>query len=150
MLRDSVELTTRALKKLGYLDTRFNADVAEAMLAFINRPQNKHQLRKLEMLPSPLDKQPDVDAKLRSALLSQSTKGRWQTPATDIEVREFLEQRNLLSSGKAHPKLVLEAMQKYAQQEGLPTRKTYNLNAFQVLFHANKNPTKAGLVDFQT
>ena len=150
MLRDSEKLTVQALGKLGYLDSNFNSDVTEAMLAFVNRPANKHMLRKLEMLPVPMDKLADVDEKLRAALLSHFTNGQWQVPAQDLEVRQLLQRLGFLSAEANDPKTVSKAMREYAQQEGLPWRRTYNLNVFQIMHHANTNPNKARWVEFQS
>eukprot|EP00439_Symbiodinium_sp_Y106_P069479 s226_g11.t4 len=120
MLRDSAKLAREVLQKMGYLDGGLNSDLSEAMLAFVNRADNKHVLRKCDLLPSQLDGQQDVDDKLRAAFLSHRTKGNWQLPATDLEIHQLLHQQNLLSSTTAHRKVALEAMQKYAKQEGLP------------------------------
>ena len=150
MLRDSEKLTIQALRKLGYLDGNLNSDVTEAVLAFVNRPANKHTLRKLEMLPVAMDKLSDVDEKLRAAFLSHAAKGHWQVPAQDLEVRQLLQRLGFLSSSANRPKTVSKAMREYAQQEGLPWRRTYNLNVFQIMHHANTNPNKAGWVEFQS
>ncbi|CAE7225078.1 unnamed protein product [Symbiodinium necroappetens] len=149
MLRDSTELTSEVLRRLGYLDAGLNSDMSEAMVAFVNRPDNKHVLRKRDMLPSKLDRRQDVDDKLRAAFLSNCTKGFWQLPATDLEIHRLLHQQNLLTSTTAHRQVALQAMQKYAEREGLPVRKTYNLNALQIMHHVNGNPTKTGWIDFQ-
>ena len=149
MLRDSTELTSEVLRKLGYLDGGLNSDMSEAMLAFVNRADNKHVLRKRDMLPSQLDSRQGVDDKLRAAFLSNCTKGEWQLPGTDLEIHRLLHQQDLLTSTTAHRQVVLEAMQKYAEQEGLPVWKTYNLNALQITHHVNGNPTKTGWIDFQ-
>ena len=78
MLRDSAKPAREVLQKMGYLDGGLNSDLSEAMLAFVNRADNKHVLRKCDLLPSQLDGQQDVDDKLRAAFLSHRTKGNWQ------------------------------------------------------------------------
>ena len=149
MLHDSDHLTADVLTRLGYLDADLNTDLAEAMEAFINRPDNKHALRKLEMLPAPHDTVEDVDDTLRKALLSHGTRGLWQLPAKDFSVRRMLYEKSLLPSDKAPKLAVLKAMQAYARETGLPMRKTYNLSANRIMHHACKKP-KTGWISFQT
>ena len=150
MLRDSDCLTADVLRRLGYLDARFNTDLAEAMEAFLNRTGNKHVLRKLQMLPTPHDSVTNVDERLRAAFLSHSTKGFWQVPAADVEVRQILHKQCLLPEDKAPKSVVLKAMRTFARRQGLPMRRTYNLNAIQIMHQANTNPTRIGWVDFRT
>eukprot|EP00438_Fugacium_kawagutii_P011558 Skav235012 [mRNA] locus=scaffold276:164365:165684:+ [translate_table: standard] len=82
MLKDTADLTVRALTRLGYLDAGLNADVAEAMFLFVNSPDNKACLRKIGMLPAARDTSLEVEAKLRAAFLSNKTPGEWQIRKT--------------------------------------------------------------------
>lgn len=75
MLKDTPDLTVRALTRPGFLDTGLNADVAEAMFLLVNSSDNKACLRKIGMLPAARDSSLEVEAKLRAAFLSNKTPG---------------------------------------------------------------------------
>eukprot|EP00913_Durusdinium_trenchii_P022621 g21244.t1 len=78
MLVDSPELTSEALRKLGYMDDEFNQDLREAMFCFVNSNDNKNHLRKMSLLPVPGDSLQDVERKLHRAFVSHGSQGRWQ------------------------------------------------------------------------
>ena len=79
MLKDSKGIVHVALRKLGYLDDELSADLAEAMLAFVNAPENHYALRKkLDLLPVIDDTAMDTEEKLRQAFMSHLSAGRWR------------------------------------------------------------------------
>lgn len=81
MLRDSHDLGTEALRKLGYLDDSWNSDLTEAVSCFWNASLNKYQLRKLGLI-SPYETTSGAVAKLRMALLSDGHPGYCQRGGT--------------------------------------------------------------------
>ena len=91
VLTDSFDMVARALSKMCYLDTDFNSDVAEAMMVFVNTPENKLALRKLcGALPSADDTSAEVEPMLRQAFLSHATSGQWRLAPKDVAVRKEL------------------------------------------------------------
>ncbi|CAK9090417.1 unnamed protein product [Durusdinium trenchii] len=51
VMRDSPSLALQAMKGLGYIGDELNTDENEAMCCFVNRTQNKKQLRKIDFAP---------------------------------------------------------------------------------------------------
>ncbi|CAJ1442793.1 unnamed protein product [Effrenium voratum] len=68
VLADDDDLTTRALRKLGYANAR-NEDLEEFMFIFANTAGNKTTQRKMSLLPCPDDQASDVAKKLRAAFI---------------------------------------------------------------------------------
>eukprot|EP00438_Fugacium_kawagutii_P002754 Skav202238 [mRNA] locus=scaffold1417:58330:59841:+ [translate_table: standard] len=150
MLKDSSELVVHALKRLGYLDDAFNSDVPEAMFLFVNATENKIPLRKIGMLPALGESHLDVYRKLRKAFLSHYTPGTWQLRGKSIApVIEILEKANILSPGTEYSvEATFEAMQSYVKQQRLPSMRTFNGLAFQILRTKKRYSTARPVVDF--
>ena len=150
MLPDSENIVSHVLTKLGYMDNRMNVDLAEAMLVFVNAPDNKYALRKqLDCLPAQEDKAVNVADKLRHAFLSHLTDGHWRLPLKDVTVRALLCKHGYLATPKAGASDVFEAMARYARKHHLPTMKTYNGYVFRILYSTDSNPDKTGAVEFR-
>ena len=150
IIHDSPDMVVQALSMMGYLDYKSNADVAEAMLTFVNMPENKHRLRKYcDALPSSEDTISDVSEKLRQAFLSHGTDGQWRLAPKDAEVRKELCKQGLLTSEASTKSAVLQAMIKFARRHKLSEMRSYNGYLLRILHHMNKSsPTRAGLVEF--
>lgn len=153
MLKDSSELVVHALKRLGYLDDAFNSDVPEAMFLFINAAENKIPLRKMGMLPAVGEGHLEVDRKLRKVFLSHGTPGTWQLVSKSMAtVVEILKKANVLSPGTEYSvedvEGTFEAMQSYVKQQRLPSMRTFNGLAFQILRNNKRYPTTRPVVDF--
>ncbi|CAK8988413.1 Adenylate cyclase (ATP pyrophosphate-lyase) (Adenylyl cyclase) [Durusdinium trenchii] len=103
MLKDSKDLTVRALKRLRYLNAQ-NTDEYEAMLCFVNQKNNRNLLRKMDLLPEPSDFSCDVKEKLRAAFLSSAYPPNWrkQRTARDqiMPIVGLLEAKGFLSKTK--------------------------------------------------
>ncbi|CAE7551754.1 unnamed protein product [Symbiodinium natans] len=153
ILRDSENMVRQALEKMGYLDGDLNADLAEAMLVFVNGPKNQYKLRKdLNALPSPQDTPVEVQAKLRRAFSSHRSDCEWRIAPRDDAVRILLRQQGFLARADAKAKgtgEVFEAMASYAKRHGLPKMKTYNGYVFRILRAMDRTPNKTGTVEFQ-
>ena len=149
MLRDSEDMVKEALTSLGFLDHGMNTDLAEAMLVFVNAPENQHALRKnLNALPALQDSVEQVQDKLRYALQSHSAAGRWRVAPKDGAVRLLLYKDGLLADIKAERAKVFCAMAKYAELHHLPKMKTYNGYAFRIIRKLNSTPNTTGTVEF--
>ncbi|CAK9066054.1 unnamed protein product [Durusdinium trenchii] len=101
LLKESKHLTTRALRRLGYLDDNFNTDEFEAMFCFANARDNKYHLRKMDLLPDHGDRINDLRAKLHTAFLSNRYPGQWQI-AQDLclQVKQILLKEQLLNTSE--------------------------------------------------
>ena len=156
ILRDSRHLVTQALRKLGYLDDKWNNDLTEALNCFWNASTNKHKLRKLGIFVDPIDTTCDATAKLRMALLSDRTNGIWQrggtcTPSV-VRILRYKMYKKLLSMDSADPPLdeVWSGMRPFAQIYQLPEFKTFNALAAHIVAHSNdSHPHKRGNVVIQ-
>ncbi|CAE7381088.1 unnamed protein product [Symbiodinium natans] len=148
MLQDSKNLVRRALNRLGYMDGDMNADLSEAMLVFVNIPDNQYALRKqLDALPSQEDTTAEVESKLRHAFLSHLTHGQWRIAPKDAQVRQVLYKLGFLPTTKASTTDVFDAMARYARQHHLPEMKTYNGRVFRILYSLDSSPTKTGTLE---
>ena len=149
MLKDSPDVVYQALEKLGYLDAKMNAELSEAMLVFVNAPQNHYRLRKqLKMMPHARDTAENVQAKLRSALMSHLSDAKWRMRPSDTAVRQILVKKRLLSRTDAPRREVFNAMAKYAETRHLPRMKTYNGRVFRILRALDATPNQTGVVEF--
>ena len=147
VIHDSPNMVAQALSMMGYLDYELNADLAEAMLTFINTNWNESILRKnYDALPSPDDTTDSVLAKLRGAFLSHSTPGMWQLAPGDEEVRQKLHQQGFLKTLDAPRFWVLRSMRKFVQTHNLPEMRSYNGYVLRVLSHQNQTQ----LIEFRT
>ena len=151
VIHDSPDMVAQALSMMGYLDYKLNADVAEAMLTFVNMPENKLKLRKYcDALPSFEDTISDVSEKLRRAFLSHGTDGLWRLAPKDAEVRKELCKQGLLTSEASTKSAVLQAMIKFARQHKLPEMRSYNGYLFRILHHmGTSDPSRVGTVEFK-
>ena len=147
MLRDSPDFTVEALRKLGYLDDRWNTDLREALSCFWNTKTNKYKLRKLGMMVDSFETTSDAAAKLKAALLSDKTDAQWQhggtcTPA----VIEKLRSKKILSGCSKSPAMdeVWCAMKSYAKVHGLPSMKSFNALAASIVQHDQNDPLRTG------
>ena len=148
MLKDSSDMVLQALRNLGYMDEDMNSDMQEAMLVFINMPDNQYKLRKqLDALPTLEDTAAEVKEKLRYAFLSHLTDGRWRTAPKDTYVRDHLCKQGFLSSSKATSTDVFLAMAEYSVKHHLPEMKTYNGYVFRIRDSLEQNNTKTGTVE---
>ena len=156
ILEDSSDLVLRALKRLGFVDDHFNADVPEAMFLFTNAKHNKMQLRQLGLLPSPGQSYLDVDRQLRMAFLSDAKAGHWQfkDKSPPVEVLKILRNSGILPPGPARGLSVrdtFEAMKSFVAWQKLPSMRTYNGLAWSILRYAinNKDPSRRRVADFK-
>ena len=151
VINDSPDMVEQALSMMGYLDYKLNADVAEAMLTFVNVPDNKLNLRKrCDALPLPGDSASSVLAKLRRAFLSHATDGQWRVAPKDTEVRKELVKQGFLIDPALPRSSVLVAMRKFARRYNLPEMRSYNGYLLRVLHHMyNSDPNRTGTVEFQ-
>lgn len=149
MLRDSHDLGTEALRKLGYLDDSWNSDLTEAVSCFWNATLNKYQLRKLGLI-SPYETTSGAVAKLRMALLSDCHSGYWQRGGTCTPaVVQILRGEKLLPMGCETPALqeVWSAMQTFARVHQLPNLKTLNALAGHIVQQYNQRcPHRRGTI----
>ena len=148
MLQDSRSLVRRALKRLGYMDDNMNSDLCEAMLVFMNAPDNRYTLRKsLDTLPTLEYTFAEAEEKLRGAFLSHRTDAQWRTAPRDGEVRNLLQKHGFLTTAKAAPKDVFHAMTRYARKQYLPEMKTYNGLVFGIPRSMDSSPTSSGTIE---
>ena len=143
MLQDSQEMAMQALRRLGYLDDSWNADFPEALSCFWNATHNKKVLRKLGLLTDPFETTSAAAEKLKIALLSDNSDGRWQRGGTHTPaVVNALRSRNLLP-GKCESPLPMDemwrAMKTYARTHQLPKVKTFNALAAHIAQHESKH-----------
>ena len=152
VIQDSEDMVAQALSMMGYLDYKCNDDLAEAMLTFVNMPENKLALRKYcDALPSPDDTVSVVAAKLRQAFLSHGTSGRWRLAPKDTQVRKELCKRGFLADVSSPQTSVLQAMARFARDRNLPEMRTYNGNLLRILHYINRSdPSRVGTVEFKT
>ncbi|CAE7389223.1 unnamed protein product [Symbiodinium sp. CCMP2592] len=134
--RDSKELVAQALKKMGYIDSRLNQDLAEAMFVFVNVTRNKTTLRKMGMLPCETDTARQAGDKLRTAFLSTCSSGVWQTAPKDGMVRQILSKNGLLTDASCPDVTMAKAMATYLRNQGLPEMKNFNGRVWQILRHS--------------
>ena len=149
LLQDSKDLIPRALRRLGYLDSSLNNDVAEALWVFINNTANKGMLRKLDALPSQHDQASAVQEAVRHVFLSDQHTGQWRVAPKDVAVSELLCREGFLRELTADRSVVFEAMRNYAITKALPDMKSYLGYSFRIMTGLNPNPTRRGLVEFQ-
>ncbi|CAK9090240.1 unnamed protein product [Durusdinium trenchii] len=161
ILKDSKDVTTQALKRLGYLD-EWNTDEYEAMLCFVNSTHNKRALRKMDLLPEPSDSSLDVKDKLRTAFLSCAQSGQWQKPAAVAgqmkRIVDILKNTGLLETKETSGEYcsgysqdeISQAIKDYAREQQLPPCKTFNCLAWRILGHIQPEaPTRRGTVEFR-
>lgn len=154
MLEDSSDLVVHALRKLGFIDDGFNANVPEAMLLFINLTENKKNVRKFGVLPGPGDNHRDVARMLRTLFLSHEAPSLWQI--MDISKGAMERVLNILKTAKVlsgdtlqlSNEEMIQAMQIYAKQQQLPCMETLNGMVFVILRHSAEDPSKRPIVDF--
>ena len=150
-IKASRDMVAQALRRLGYLDGHLSCDLAEALLAFVNLPENKQALRKrCDALPTPTDTVSDVVQKLHRAFLAHDTGGRWRVAPSDTQVRKTLCKHGFLMDEAAPQSQVLEAMQQFARGRGLKEMRSYIGYVFRIQQHMYcSDPTKVGNVDFR-
>ena len=151
MLEDSADVVSRALKKLGFLDSKWNSDLSEALLAFVNVADNKKILRKqFDALPSNDDTASHVEDRPRHAFLSNQSDGQWRIAPKDSAAREILCKEGFLDTKDASKGKVLKAMKKYASKHQLPKMQNYHSYVYQTLGADRAvQPTAIGTVHFQ-
>lgn len=132
ILPQSSCLTMKVLTKLGYLDDRFNSDLNEAMLVFLNTASNKRNMRKLEMMPEGGDSRDEIQEKINKTLVSRQSPGTWSLAPSDLTVRTKLMAEGYLDTRKATLEAVFLAMKDYSSRHGLPARRTYNAYVWQI------------------
>ena len=152
MLKDSSDLTSEALQKLGFLDDQENADLTEAMFCFLNATRNKTALRLGGMLPVSGAPSIQVEKQLRQIFLSNAFSGQWQfcnKSATTLQhIIMILRQAKILSpqSSGFEPtrREVFEGMKAYAKSQKLPRMVTFNALVWRILRHNERNPCRRG------
>eukprot|EP00438_Fugacium_kawagutii_P006774 Skav201399 [mRNA] locus=scaffold296:351397:352938:+ [translate_table: standard] len=155
MLKDSSDLVARALRRLGFLDDDFNADLAEAMLVFVNSSDNKKSLRKMDLLPSHRENLAGVERRLRMAFVSHARPGTWQiknkSPTAEQAALVILRKAGLITPDNEYSKEeFFEAMKLYAKQKRLPIMRTFNGLAWRIFLHHDTDPTRRkSIVDFK-
>ncbi|CAE7200151.1 unnamed protein product [Symbiodinium sp. CCMP2592] len=149
LLQDSDDLVARALRKLGYLDSSLNRDLAEALLVFVNNSNNKQALRKIGALPSEQDQASTVGEALRQVFLSDCSPCFWYTAIKDAPLRQHLCREGFLHDVAADRRDVFQAMRSYAKKKGLPDMKSYLGYNFRIMADLQSNPRSRGSVEFQ-
>jgi len=150
LLQDSNDLVARALRKLGYLDSSLNKDLAEALLVFVNNSNNKHTLRKIGALPSEHDQASTVHEALRQVFLSDCSPCQWyMATKKDVPLRQHLCREGFLSDVAADRSVVFQAMRSYAKMQALPEMRSYLGYSLRIMAGLNPNPMSRGLVEFQ-
>ena len=152
VMEDSVDLVERALRRLDYLDDELNADMEEAMFCFLNHSNNKHNLRKLAMLPSSGDTSRIVQEALRAVFLSNDSSGQWWKLPTGSKsfLLHALEQERLINpdaSASYSDEDLFEAMKVYGRRHGLPAMRTFSGLVKRIHDHVDVNPSKRGLIE---
>lgn len=162
MLKDSKDLTVRALKRLRYLNAQ-NTDEYEAMLCFVNQKNNRNLLRKMDLLPEPSDFSCDVKEKLRAAFLSSAYPPNWrkQRTARDqiMPIVGLLEAKGFLSKTKdtigdyccsGYSKSgISEAIKMHVKKLQIPATKTFQCLAWRILRRDENDPSQRRRVEFQ-
>ena len=151
VVADSRDLVSRALRRLNFLDSEWNPNLAEAMLAFVNVSENKRRLRKqFNASPSRDDTASQVEERLRHAFLSNRSDGEWKVAPKDSVAREILLREGLLGTRSASKALALEAMKTHASQHGLPRMQNYDSYVRYTLGRVREaQPTTLGDVQFR-
>ena len=148
ILNDSADLTSKALTKLGYLDDKMNADLAEAMFCFVNCTDNKQHLRKLNLLPAAQATTGEVDRILHQAFLSNNTDAQWRIgPGSLKAVQQLLVASDMLPKGAVSQEDVFAAMEVYSRRHYLPEMQTFNGRAWRIMRFNDTNPTKRGVIE---
>ena len=156
MLKDSSDLTSEALQKLGFLDDQENADLTEAMFCFLNATRNKTALRLRGMLPASGAPSIHVEKQLRQVFLSNAFSGHWQfcnKSATTLQpIITILRRAKILSpkSSGFEPtrREVFEGMKAYAESQELPPMVTFNALVLRILRHnALRDPSRRGEIE---
>ena len=153
MLKDSSDLTSEALQKLGFLDDQENADLTEAMFCFLNSTRNKTNLRLRGMLPASGTPSIHVEKQLQQVFLSNAFSGQWQfcnKSATALQpIIMILRRAKILSPQSNSPtrREVFEGMKAYAKSQQLPRMVTFNALVWRILRHNERNPNKRGEIE---
>ncbi|CAE7339405.1 unnamed protein product [Symbiodinium sp. CCMP2592] len=121
VIPDTPDLVQTAMQKLGYIEA---ADyLEEVLLVFCNHANNKHNLRKLGLLPD--GDEPRVAAeKVREAMLS-SGYGFWEMASSDSHVRAELVKTGRLPSEDAPRTAVSRALRRLLKEDHVPPMSSY-------------------------
>ena len=152
MLKDSPNLVSTALRRLGYLDHVLNTDEAEAMFSFVNVSTNKVLLKKVGMLPDQNDSSGDVQEKLRAAFLSHASGCQWKKLGDGHErIQQILLREQLLAKSQVgcSPEGMLDAMKVYIQKYRLAPKKTFNALSCMIARNSNQNPSQRPLIEWK-
>ena len=152
VLEDSPDLVERAMRRMGYLDDAFNADLDEALFSFLNNSANKKTLRQLSMLPDSRESGRAVSEKLRRAFLSNRGSGHWYIlrQGRNLLMLSALKKEGLISpeSGASYSTAELfESMKVYARRHGLPPMRTFNGLERRIQQEVDRNPCLRSLIE---
>ncbi|CAE7361068.1 unnamed protein product [Symbiodinium natans] len=148
ILQDSRRLVVSVLRQLGFLDTKLNSDLREALLVFINCTHNKSTLRQLDLLPCKCDTLKDVSGKLREAFASKNSAGLWQLPPADAQLRQLLVRESFLERPTSPAAEVFDAMRKYAKMQGWPMMRSYIGLVWRITYERNRSdPNRRRVVE---
>ena len=152
VLEDSPDLVEKAMRRMGYLDDAFNADLDEALFCFLNTAGNKTTLRKLTMLPNSGDRSEAVQAILKTAFLTNRASGQWWKLGTGRGhfALNALRGERLVSTGPSSScstAELFEAMKVYAQRHGLPPMRTFNGLVRRIQQEVDREPSTRSLIE---
>ena len=151
VLEDSPDLVEKAMRRMGYLDDAFNADMDEALFCFLNNSGNKQILRKLSMLPNSGDRSEAVQAILKTAFLTNRASGHWWKLGVGHSpvVLGALKGEGLVSTGPSSScstAELFEAMKVYARRHGLPPMRTFNGLVRRIQHEVDTDPNLRTLI----
>jgi len=101
LLKDSAELVSIVLRRLGFIDDALNANIHEAIDVFCGQTMNKRSLQGLGLSHLHRYSLPTKNALLHGALTSPRAHGHWQVAPVDTMVRQHLVSRSAISSMEA-------------------------------------------------
>eukprot|EP00929_Paragymnodinium_shiwhaense_P111829 TRINITY_DN80117_c0_g1_i1.p1 TRINITY_DN80117_c0_g1~~TRINITY_DN80117_c0_g1_i1.p1 ORF type:complete len:512 (-),score=67.24 TRINITY_DN80117_c0_g1_i1:483-2018(-) len=123
----SPRLVEDVLTQLRFLDTELNADLNEAVAAFLNANTYGAQATLATRLLTETDCLQARMHYLHNAIVNEHVAPRWRLPRPDKGVIGTLVDEKLLPNSDADPQRVLHAMQEYLRSRGVRPAKTYNL-----------------------
>eukprot|EP00928_Gymnodinium_smaydae_P084447 TRINITY_DN67720_c0_g1_i2.p1 TRINITY_DN67720_c0_g1~~TRINITY_DN67720_c0_g1_i2.p1 ORF type:complete len:395 (+),score=57.20 TRINITY_DN67720_c0_g1_i2:141-1187(+) len=133
MITDSRESVLTFLRRLGYLDDFMNSNVGEAIDVFCQASVNKRALSKIGLQVSPVLREQSKLSVLHGAIVSSKLHGTWQIAPSDFPIRKTFARSGLISSQRATPEEIFEAMRQVVEKRGLRRRDTYNGLVVEVL-----------------
>ncbi|CAK0870095.1 unnamed protein product [Prorocentrum cordatum] len=125
IVNDSPYLAEEVLRRMGYMDDTRNADLDEAVDAFLGTTRNRRELRKIGIQIELSDTTQDKLAKIRHVCLSSSCTGELSVPPSDDAVRQFLAARGFIDSATSSDD-IQGAMDAFVRKSGVSPKRSYN------------------------